>query len=301
MTQPIVSVVITCYNYARYVGGAIESVLNQSFQDIEIIIVDDGSTDGSDTVISSFLFDHRIKYFHQENRGQAKAKNKGIKESTGEFVAFLDADDQWEKTKLEKQILLFQNQDTGVVYSRAQYIDAAGHPMELILSDKYLQPRSGKVTNWLYMNNFVPFSSAIVRKTCFDMLGMFDESLSMGIDWDLWLRISTRYSFAYVNEPLLLYRVGHPGQMSKNETTRHECSDRIMMSFVDNYPDAVDPKVQKKAKVYTLWNRADYYSVRKPWQGMLLSLKAILLSPFHPESYRGVLQALRYLFFHRTS
>ena len=216
-------------------------------------------------------------------------------------MAFLDADDRWERSKLAKQLAFFSKPEIGVVYTGVRYIDQSDHPVDLVLSDKYLQPRAGKVTDWLYMNNFVPFSSAMVRMKCLESLGKFNETLPMGIDWDLWLRISTKYMFAYVDEPLLLYRVGHAGQMSKNETIRHACSDKIMQEFIHKNPGIVDIKVQKKAKLYTIWNRAEYYSVRYPWKGMALSLKAAWMAPFCARSYQGLLLGLRHLLLHRKS
>lgn len=294
---PEVSVVITCYNYGQYVAGCLESVFAQTYTDYEIILVDDGSTDNSEEQIKPFLQNSRLKYIRQKNSGQAKAKNRGIQESRGKFIAFLDADDKWDATKLSKQIPLFLDEHVGVVFSRALYIDENDQLLDFILTEKYLQPKIGRVTHNLYMNNFVPFSSSVVRKKCFAEFGGFDEMLPMGIDWDLWLRLSTGCSYAYVNEPLLFYRVGHPGQMSKNETTRHRCSDRIMTKFVQQYPDAVDKRTQKKAMLYTLCNRAEYYSVRKPWQGMLLSCKAVIMAPWYAESYRGFLLACRHLLF----
>ena len=295
MSLPKVSVVITCYNYGEYVGSALESVFAQTFQDFEIILIDDGSTDDSEKIIRSFLVDNRLKYYRHTNSGQAIAKNRGIVKAKGEFIAFLDADDKWEKAKLEKQIPLFSDRDIGVVFSRAKYIDDKDQLLNFSLTDRYLQPRSGRVTNYLYIDNFIPFSSSVVRKKCISNLGSFDETLPMGIDWDLWLRLSTECLFSYVDEPLLLYRVGHAGQMSKNAIVRHNCADRIMDKFNRNYPGFVDTKTQKKARYYTLCNRSEYYSVRQPWQGICLSFDAIKQKPWHVKSYQGFLLACRHL------
>lgn len=293
MTTPKVSIVITCYNYERFVAAALRSALGQSFQDIEVILVDDGSTDGSEEQICSFLSDQRLRYIKQANRGQAKAKNRGVQESSGAYVAFLDADDQWVHDKLEKQIPLFNDPEIGVVYSRANYIDENDNLLDFSLTDEFLQPRHGKVTDYLYMNNFVPFSSSVVRRECLEHLGAFDESLPMGIDWNLWLRLSTLYQFTFIDEPLLRYRLGHSGQMSKNAETRHRCSDTIMSQFMQQHPDAICKELQHKALAYTYCNRVEYYCGRDPFKSLLLSLKAVRLSPFTRRSYFSLLLSCR--------
>ena len=257
--KPTVSVVITCYNYAEYISQAIDSVLDQTFDGFEIIIVNDGSTDNTEEVIQKYISNDCIKYINQANTGQANAKNIGIKNSKGKFIAFLDADDIWEKTKLEKQIPLFSNKSVGIVYSRMRFVDDNDNNVEREKENKYLTPKSGKVTNPLFFDNFVPFSSSIVRRECFEKCSYFDESIKMGIDWDLWLRISIHYEFEFVNEPLLLYRIGHSGQMSRNLEERQNCSDRIMHRFVQNNPGLLPESVIRHAWVYTYCNRGYYY------------------------------------------
>ena len=257
---PAVSIVVTCYNYGKYLSDCISSVLAQAYDDYEIIIVNDGSTDDSHEVVQPFLSDPRIRYIHQENAGQANAKNTGTRNAKGQFIAFLDADDQWHSTKLEKQIPLFEDPKVGVVYSRARYIDERGRDLDLTLTGKYLQPRAGRATNSLIFDNFIPFSSSVVRRECLEQYGSFDESIYMGIDWDLWLRISTKYDFAYVDEPLLFYRLGHSGQMSKNMEKRYRCSDVIMKKFFTLYPDILDKTLISEAFLHTYCGRAYYYS-----------------------------------------
>jgi glycosyltransferase involved in cell wall biosynthesis len=257
--NPRVSVVITCYNYARYLAQSIESVLSQTYQDYEIIVVNDGSTDDTDEVVSGYLSDSRIQYISQANMGQAGAKNAGIERSTGECVAFLDADDFWHKDKLEKQLPLLSNEKVGVVYTVAQHVDEIGRHVNSKPTRKYLRPKSGFVYKDLLFDNFVPFSSSIVRKRCLEVCGLFDETLSMGIDWDLWLRISPRYEFCYVDEALLFYRVGHTGQMSKNIEERQRCSDRIMARFIERSRSLLKPHWIRKAWAYTCVNRGYYF------------------------------------------
>lgn len=287
-----VSVVITCYNYGRYLENCLNSVFQQTFKDFEILLIDDGSTDHTQDVVAQFRDKPNLNYFYQKNQGQANAKNNGIKHSKGDFIAFLDADDIWAEDKLEKQISLFESDKVCVVYSRSNYIDENGKPLAYKLSGKYLLPRRGQVTEFLFLDNFVPFSSAVVRKECFKNCGLFDESLKMAIDWDLWLRISTEYHFDYVNEPLLKYRVGHSDQMSKNAFVRNSCCDKIMERFLENNKDLLSKKIIRKAYAFTFCNRGKYYAEHDWSKSIKYYLSALILDPIEIDAYKGLLRAL---------
>ncbi len=268
-----VSIVITCYNYGKYVEQCLESVLSQTFSDFEVIVVNDGSTDDSEDRIRPFLNDKRIKYIKQPNAGQANAKNRGIKESKGKFVAFLDADDYWEYDKLEKQLPLFENENVGVVYSRARYIDEKGQDLNKEVEEfgKYLKPRSGNVLEYLLFDNFVPFSSSVVRH---DLLGSgFDEDLKMAIDWKLWLWLSLHWEFDYVDEKLLNYRIGHSNQMSKNAEERFKCTDMIMDDFLLKNGIRLRRTVVKKVLAHRYYLRWEYFkNIERKMANKYLSL-----------------------------
>jgi glycosyltransferase involved in cell wall biosynthesis len=253
-----VSIVITCYNYARFLPAAINSALAQTHADVELIVVNDGSTDETDAVMRRYASNSRVRYLVQKNAGQANAKNRGIRAAEGEFIAFLDADDVWRSDKLEKQLPLFNDPKVGVVYSRMRSINEEGAPVAVEPAPATLSPKRGEVTRDLYLDNFIPFSSSVVRRECLTAVGPIDESLSMGIDWDLWLRASVSWRFDFVNEPLLDYRVGHAAQMSRNVEERQACSDRIMTKFVREHPRALSPTIVRDAWSYT-YNRRGYY------------------------------------------
>ncbi len=285
-----VSVVITCYNYAKYLAGCLNSVLGQSFQDFEIILVNDGSTDNTDEVIAPFLHDSRIKYIKQYNSGQANAKNTGVNRASGELIAFLDADDKWDFRKLEKQVPLFHDPHVGVVYSLCRLIDENDRvvDLQLNLEHGYLRPRSGMVTEYLLFDNFVPFSSSIVRRECFNGFGIFNETLRMGIDWDLWLRISTQYQFQYVDQSLMFYRIGHPGHMSKNIDVRLKCADLITAQFLKKYPGFISSDIVQKAEVYKYLNRGYNFRRLDVRRSLYYYMQAIKKDPINREAWIGI-------------
>jgi glycosyltransferase involved in cell wall biosynthesis len=272
--------------------GCLDSVTAQTYKNFEIIVVDDGSTDNTRQIMETYIGVANLRYFRQENGGQAKAKNMGLSLALGKYIAFLDADDLWEKGKLEKQIPLFSSDSVGVVYSGARYIDSSGRELDFKLSSKYLRPQRGKVIDFLLMDNFVPFSSSVVRRECFERFGVFDETLKMGIDWDLWLRISTGYAFDFVGQPLLLYRMGHAGQMSKNAEERHRCSDRILNEFVRRFPKHVKKKALRQAWSYTYMNRGYYHAQRSLGVALKFYLRAYLQWPFSLKAIIGAIKSI---------
>jgi len=292
MIDEKVSVVITCYNYAHFLPYSMDAALSQTYEDLEVIVIDDGSTDNTEDVMKPYLADKRVKYIKQKNAGQAVAKNVGIDNSTGKYVAFLDADDIWENDKIKSQMKLFEDPEVGVVYCISCYIDENNNPIDHTRTSKYLRYQKGWVSHGLFLDNFVPFSSAIVRKECFDRLGGFDESYRMGIDWDLWLRLSVHYKFDYVDSPYLKYRKGHSGQMSKKYEVRKEDSTRIMFTFMQNNPDLLPKSLVTEARTYTYCNRGYHYRDIAPMESLKNYLAAIKYSILHLPAYTGLVKLL---------
>lgn len=251
-----VSIIITCYNYGFYLHESICSALEQNVDNFEIIIINDGSTDNTGQIIQTYLSDPRIIYIKQENQGQPKAKNRGISESHGDYLAFLDADDIWLPTKMEKQLDLFSDHDVAVVYTRRQWMDPQGD----FVPGNERTLRRGKILDQIIVDNFICFSSSMVRRSALDQVGWFDEELPMGIDYDLWIRLAARYKFDYVDEPLVRYRTGH-ANLSKNVMRRYECAQKIMRkALADQFiASQLSWYVPRLAWTDTWSNMASYY------------------------------------------
>lgn len=211
--QPTISVIIPAYNAAAYIGEAIQSVLDQTFSDFELIVVDDGSTDDTAAVVKGFT-DSRIHYHHQANAGVANARNVGIGKVEGVFVAFLDADDLFLPANLEKKLYFLKgNPAISLVHSSEIKFDSTtGKIMNIV------QGTEGNVLEKLLcMGEHVIHSpsSVVVRKELLNRIGGFDPKLSTSADWDMWVRMAVKTWFGYIQEPLVKYRI-HPSQMHNN-------------------------------------------------------------------------------------
>lgn len=211
---PAVSVVIPAYNYGRFVGDAIGSVLAQEYRALEVVVVDDGSNDNTREVVARFD-DPRIRYVYQENAGLSAARNTGIRESRHDFVAFLDADDSWAPEKLQLQMAVFERyDDVGLVASEGAYVDADGQPLA---GRKAADPRGdGRMTlrDLLVRTRFSP-SSVVARKACFNCCGTFDTALRSTEDRDMWIRIAARFGVYRLAAPLTRVRC-HGSNMSSH-------------------------------------------------------------------------------------
>ncbi len=229
------------YNGEKHQGAAIQSVLAQTFDDWELIIVDDGSTDNTATLVSAVAEkDRRIRYLYQENAGQANARNTGIKNSRGKLIAFLDQDDLWMKEKLEVQVRALKESGADVVFSNGflfegddVYSEAETFPT---IEGKYVGPEMFQL---LFMSNRIPVLSALVKKEALSSVGLLDEDplYKNSDDYDLWLRLANHNAvFLGLPDRLVRYRL-HSDQASKNSVKmlsaelavlkKHERSDLL--------------------------------------------------------------------------
>ena len=202
--NPKISVIIPVYNGERYIKEAIDSVLNQTYENYEIIVINDGSTDNTIKILKNYV--NKIRWKNQENKGVVSAKNSGIKIAKGEYFAYLDADDVFLPDKLELQIKkLNENPKLGLVFCEYYYMDKNGKIIKLIKPTKKIK---------LIQDNFIPTSGVICKKSCLEKIGIFEYDVGSDYDWDLWLRISEQFPISYVNKPLLKYRI-HSSNISR--------------------------------------------------------------------------------------
>ncbi|MGL4503388.1 MAG: glycosyltransferase [Planktothrix sp.] len=201
--MPTISVIIPAYNSENTIQETIESVLNQTFQDLELIVINDGSVDKTLEVISSFS-DARIQVFSYSNSGAQKSRNRGISHASGEYLSFLDSDDMWEPEKLEFQLKALQeNSEAAVAYSWTNWIDESG---KFLRRGSYISKTGDIFANLLLVDFIENGSNPLIRANAMAEVGYFDESLVGGQDWDMWLRLAARYPFVAVPYPHILYR-----------------------------------------------------------------------------------------------
>lgn len=294
-SEILVSVVIPSFNMADYLPFAIQSVLDQSYDNYEVVIVDDGSTDNTKEVVEKFLVNEKVNYFYQENCGLACARNAGIKVSNGEFIALCDADDVWSTDKLEKQMPGFAgSENIGVVYTNAAPMSVAGEKGEPFIAKRY----SGKITGKLLINNFVSGSASIIRRKCFDEVGFYDQTLTTGEDYDLWLRISTKYEYLYIDIVTYFYR-SWEGQMSKNYRRMIENGIKIMEKFLSQNPGIVEQEIVNEAWAHTYVVRGKLLFVNE--DNKMSALKDYLKALGYKRTYIPAWKAIIKLILNRKS
>jgi len=220
-----VSVVIPCYNYAHYLPAAIDSALAQSYQPLEIIVVDDGSTDKTSAVAAGY--GDRVRCIRKANAGLPAARNTGIRAATQPYVGFLDADDQWAPGFLQRVMAAFAEAPVayGLVAVRGQPVDREGTPICRVRRDRDCHGLL-TCTDIIFRTRFSP-SAVVARREAFAVCGLFDETLTSSEDRDMWIRIGARFPILLLPEALALIR-NHPGSMSKNADRMKRNTRRVI-------------------------------------------------------------------------
>lgn len=215
--NPAVSIIIPNYNHAQYVGDAIDSVLNQTYTDYEVIVVDDGSRDNSREVIDAF--GNKVRAIYQQNQGLSAARNTGINAARGRYIGVLDADDMYEPDFLETLVSALESRpDADGIYCGYRFVDHLNNPLPQVEA-REVAPE--KLYQALVDGNFLVPESMFVRKYCYDKVGPFDTSLRALEDFDMWLRITSQFKIIYTTKVLTRHRI-LPGSMSTDPTRQHQ-------------------------------------------------------------------------------
>lgn len=283
--MPKVSVVIPTYNRPDFLRLAIRSVLDQTFQDFEIIVVDDASMDNISQVVGGFK-DKRIKYIrHEVNKGGSAARNTGIMKSSCEYIAFLDDDDEWLPPKLKMQVDLLDNSPpvVGGIYTGSVKIDRNSQRV----FEQLTPTKRGDLASELLVSNCLSSagSSILLKKECFEQMGLFDENLPSFQDYDMWIRISKQFHFEYIKDPLVKYYF-HEDKIWTNP----EALTKGIAIMLKKYGRC--PTVRKNFSRYYLGLGVDYCYKENTGKGRELFLKAIRLNPFEIRHYFNLIISL---------
>ena len=259
----LVTVIIPTYNSEKYIRECLESVFSQGYKNIEVIVVDDGSTDDTGQIVKDY---HSCRYYKKENGGPASARNFGIQMAKGECIAFLDADDVWFNGKLAAQVAEIEKEGhSGLVYSfSGNFMD---DPSEVHDNDDFPcnVSHEGNVFKKLYWHNFIRTSTVLVKKECFDRCGIFNEEADFFAveDYDMWLRIAKEYKVACVPEVMVGYR-SHREGISKHIDRSYKNEKNILLAASARWPflqqETGSTFKKRLSKLYFDWG-ADYLEI----------------------------------------
>lgn len=198
----LVSIIIPAYNKAALTVKTVESVLAQTYHNIEIIVIDDGSSDNTRILLEPYI--NRIKYIYRTNGGACSARNLGIKESRGDYIGLLDCDDTYHPDKVRLAMEYFQQHlGCAMIHTAANFINDQGKILSVYSS--WQSRFVGKIADRLILNNYICNSTVIAKKECFQKVGDFDQTFFIPADWDMWLRIAEEFQVGYINQPLTNY------------------------------------------------------------------------------------------------
>jgi glycosyltransferase involved in cell wall biosynthesis len=250
MFHPLVSVIIPTYNRLDFLLEAIESVQSQDYDHLELIVVDDGSTDGT----KDKLKDMEITYIFIEHSGRpGYVRNMGVKQSRGEYIAFLDSDDLWERGKIKRQIDYFaKHPQIHLCHTREVWLRGS----KIISQSKQKHKRSGYIFSDALKKCIIGPSSVIMERRVFNKLGMFHPDIEIAEDYELWLRYCSRYPVGYIDEPLTVKRGGHSDQLSWKYQQIEIFRIKALIHFIKNeiipYENLILAKKElvRKCKIY---------------------------------------------------
>jgi glycosyltransferase involved in cell wall biosynthesis len=279
----LISIITPTYNREKFLPAAIDSVLNQTYKNFELIIVDDGSTDNTPALMVTYLEkDSRIKYLQQANQGQSVARNYALSIANGDFICFLDSDNYWPEDKLERSIRAFESHpEVDIVYGDCITIDEQGNE----LHRNNMRRHSGNIAALLLKDNFVSMNTTMTRRKCFDEMGGMSGKRRVADDYDLWLKFSARFQFLYIPEFLAYYRVME-NQISTNKKLRFDTNEKIILDFLEAYPDRLSSKQKKEGLCAFYCRKARHYAGVDKSEAYGALLSAIKINPFSKDLWR---------------
>ncbi|MBI1763071.1 MAG: glycosyltransferase [Acidobacteria bacterium] len=291
--MPKVSVVIPVYNTAYYLPEAIESVLQQTYRDFEILVVDDGSTDNSHQVALSHT--PRVKLIAQSNGGPASARNAGMRQAGGEYIAFLDSDDAWVEDKLAEQVeLLDNNPAIGLVYGKAIMYQQIGRARQYGNTIGHTQSPTLEA---LLFGNFIPAQTVLFRRKCVEEIGYMKESAALPVaeDFEFWLRFAKNYPLAGINRTLAYYRIHENNLLGGGHDIEKGLKYALaaLLEFERQYPDVwAECEVKRDLLFARMHIRAGFaWKQRGAWLRCFGQYKAALNESWHPRVWRWMVAA----------
>jgi glycosyltransferase involved in cell wall biosynthesis len=274
MTGELVSAIIPTYNYGLFVCEAVESALAQTYQNVEVIVVDDGSTDNTRERLAPYM--HRIRYVRQHNQGLSAARNTGIREARGAYIALLDSDDTWHPRRVEFQMRYLAADPTAALVGTAWVTSLDEGWPEVGAAPQPVEYTAAQI---MVRNRFGP-SGVLIRRECFDAVGDFDTTLRSAEDRDMWVRIASKYRVVQLQNPLWHYRL-HGGNMSAAAVRMEENELRVLRRALE--VQSAPAWLRRKVVGYTLKSAACRYAINGDWGralGRLLHSMALWPLPF---------------------
>jgi glycosyltransferase involved in cell wall biosynthesis len=282
-----VDVIIPAFNGAKYLPAAIESVISQTFDDWQIVLVDDGSTDNTAEVVAPYMdrLGSKIRYIKQENRGLPAARNTAIRASTSEFLALLDADDVWLPCRLEESLkAMAERPQAGLAYGLIRGIDPEDRPFGSTWVGNLKDPAGHIATHIFTRKVELPCPTITFRRRCIEEVGVFDEAMRATEDRDLWLRIALRYEIAFVPKLLAYYRLS-PESMSTDPQRMLQAQLQFIRKHYGSKGCGLRPRQIALARAYK--QRAEALKKRgQPRAALLSSLRALALYPPDMDNFR---------------
>ena len=239
-SNQLVSVIMPVYNRQHLVAASADSVLRQTYTNVELIMINDGSTDGTAQVLNDYAarYPGRVQVVHQQNTGQVVARNNGIAVAKGRFIAFLDSDDTWSQDKLEKQMPLFVD-GVGLVYAGIYEVASDGRILREVRPSSDMR---GDIYHRLLVQNAMTGGSVVVIREALERVGLFDPELRAAENWDLWIRIAKEFHVDFFADPLVCY-LKHEGNMSADSKFMSQASEQVYAKHLSDVDS--DPKLKK--------------------------------------------------------